>query len=67
MSHPYDGYWCKACDTEVHPKQFAQDGDRYNYNNKMIGPFCDKCFFFVKELDVLHGKIVELENAKSIE
>ena len=49
--------YCTACDKKI---EVHFDGD-FNRADEEVGPFCDACWFFVKEIQQLEQRIKDLE------
>ena len=49
--------YCKACERKI---TCNFDGD-FNYTKEETGPYCDTCWFFIREIENLHNRITALE------
>ena len=48
---------CEACDKKIKREAIAG----FNYTEEWCGPYCDTCWFFVKQIETLHNKVEALE------
>ena len=49
--------YCNACNRSI---THDFDGD-FKYTDEGIGPYCETCWFFVREIQSLHNRITALE------
>ncbi len=49
--------YCTACEKKI---VYSFDSS-INQTDEGIGPYCDTCWFFVREIQALHNRITALE------
>ncbi len=53
--------YCTACDKEIYVS-YKKD---FNYTELADGPFCDRCWFFIKQIQTLEERITMLSTQVS--
>jgi hypothetical protein len=54
--------FCNVCDRKI----TIDEVEEFNHTDDGGGPYCDVCWFFVKELMTLEARVVALETANKI-